>query len=201
MKKLIMMAVMAVVALTASAQKGEFHVTPHITAGYAHMSDAKVNPDVGDFDMSNHVLAGAGVDLEYMLSNTFGLSVGADYNFIRSTTEKEGSHELYLNYSYLNVPVLAQLHVGEGLAFKAGFQPMFVLDAKVHAKGNSGSDSDSFKDELKSVAYAIPVGISYTFATPITMDLRCNIPVTKVNKTDELDMKMLSVTLSLGYRF
>ena len=196
------MAVMAVAAFTASAQKGEFHVTPHISLGYGHMSDATTIAMNGSVDLNSNLLGGVGADLEYMISNSFGLSVGADYNYIRSTTEKFGNHdEIYATYSFLNVPVLAQYHFGEGFAFKAGFQPMFMLEAKAYAKDKSGSDSKSFKDEFKKVAYAIPVGISYTFETPVTLDLRCNIPVGKMNDFDGKDMKLLGITATVGYRF
>ena len=199
------MAVMAVAALTASAQKGEFHVTPHINAGYGNLSNAEIREEVGSFDLTSHLLGGIGADLEYMISNSFGLSVGADYNYLRSTTEKNGhGGELYTDYSFLNVPVLAQYHFGEGFALKAGFQPMFLLEAEAHAKNNNTSKSatKSIKDDFENVTYAIPVGISYTFETPVTVDLRCNIPVTKMNKYEADDsMKMLSVTVSVGYRF
>ncbi len=207
MKKFFLMAVMAVAALTASAQKGEFHVTPHISLGYAHISNSELNIDGFSADLSSCVSGSVGADVEYMITDMFGLSAGVDYNYIQTlkATMKAGSSEtdFYATYSYLNIPVLAQVHFGEGWAIKAGFQPMFMLDADLHADGKDSNISffqkGSLKDHCESVAFAVPVGISYTFETPITVDLRCNIPVSNIDK--EGDNKMLGVIATVGYRF
>lgn len=211
MKKFFMMAVMAVAALTASAQKGDFYITPHMSLGYVHSSDSKgESKELGELDFTHNILGGIGADFEYMLSNSFGLSAGLDYNYIQSmkTTFKNGSSELdvYTSYSFLNIPILAQLHFGEGWAIKAGFQPMFTLAADAHGDGKSGNNvafqTGSIKDNCESVIFAVPVGLSYTFQdTPITVDLRCNIPVSKVNKNGSDDVKLLGITATVGYRF
>ena len=194
------MAVMAVAALTASAQKGEFHITPHVSLGYAHISDMS--------DFESNISGAIGAEAEYMISNQFGLSLGADYKYIRSlnkTKTHNGTEtKAYFDYSYLNLPVLAQIHFGEGFAFKAGVQPMFLLTADEHLdKESSHSTSyhnDSFKDELESFLLAVPVGISYTFGVPVTVDVRCNIPTGKINKHGD-SCKMTDIAISVGYRF
>ena len=201
MKKFLLMAVMAVAALTASAQKGEFHVTPHIALGYTHITNA------GDFEAN---LSGKiGADVEYMISDAFGLSAGLDYEYIRSFNETgTNDAKLYLDYSYLNIPVLAQYHFGEGWAIKAGVQPMFLLTADGHLDGKSShaqvSASGSFKDAYESFVLAVPVGISYTFDSDVTVDLRCNIPTGRMDKdlVNGADSnRMLNVAVSVGYRF
>lgn len=204
MKKFIIIAVMAISALTASAQKGDFHITPHISLGYAGLtgnSDIDVPGAEGEVDVVNNLLGGIGADFEYMLSNSFGLSAGLDYNYVRSgnnsLTTGNKKIDAYTSYSFLNVPILAQYHFGEGFALKAGFQPMFVLEAETSVDG----DSESFKDACESVMFAIPVGISYTFSTPITVDLRCNIPVSNLNKGGKEDNKLVGITATVGYRF
>lgn len=203
MKKYFMMAVMAVGALTASAQKGEFHYTPHISFGYAHYSH---DVDFGIFNISiKHGIQGSvGADVEYMVSNSFGLSAGLDYNyyyFKDSDITPQLKTEITTSYSNLNLPILAQYHFGNGFALKAGLQPMFILSMNV----SLGMDGESIIDEsstedIKTVALALPVGISYTFHTPITIDLRYNIPITTLN-TDEHYKKISGVTLGIGYRF
>lgn len=202
MKKYFMMAAMAVAAFTASAQKGEFHYTPHVSIGYAYFSHEEY---VG-FDISlNHSIQGTiGADVEYMLSNSFGLSAGLDYNYIYAKDSDKTpklSLEATTSFSYLNVPILAQYHLGDGFALKAGLQPMFILAAKgtFSIDGVSLYDKSS-TDGFKTMALALPVGISYTFHTPITLDLRCNIPVTTLNSDDDY-AKIVSVSLGIGYRF
>ena len=204
MKKFLLMAVMAVAALTASAQKGEFHVTPHIALGYTHITNG------GDFE--SNLSGKVGADVEYMVSDAFGLSLGLDYDYIRSLnyTEKIGSEEskIYTDYSYLNIPVLAQYHFGEGWAIKAGVQPMFLLAADLNAdyKGSNASayKKGSIKDAYESFVLAVPVGISYTFDSDVTVDLRCNIPTGRMDKDmgNGLDSnRMIDVAVSVGYRF
>lgn len=210
MKKFMMMAVMAVAALTASAQKGEFHVTPHVSLGYTHLSDAKGTTMFGTADFSHNLTGAVGAEVEYMVSNSIGLSAGLDYTYTRSSKDmyKVDGVEIdsYCTYSFFNVPVLVQYHFGEGFAIKAGVQPMFLLDADMHVDGKDKSTSvskkGSLKDNCESAMLAIPVGISYTFQdTPITVDLRCNIPATKLNQDEIVDQKMLGIIATVGYRF
>lgn len=198
MKKFLLMAVMAVAALTASAQKGEFHVTPHIALGYTNLSNA------GDYE--SNLSGKIGADVEYMISDAFGLSAGLDYEYIRSLTETGTDKvKIYYDYSYLNIPVLAQYHFGEGWAIKAGVQPMFLLAADAHADGKSDNSqviiTGKVKDIFESFMLAVPVGISYTFESGVNVDLRCNIPTGKMNKKGNEDSKMLNVAVSVGYRF
>lgn len=202
MKKYFMLAVMAVAALTASAQSGEFHITPHVNLGYAYLSDV---PDDCD-ELSFNIVAGFGADAEYMLTDQFGISGGLDFNYMESgkSVLKVGSFEAegYDRYMWLNVPILAQYHIGS-FALKAGVQPMFALSAETHYESTESSshtqNDESFKDLMNSAMFAIPVGVSYTFDVPVTVDLRCAIPVSKVYK--DADGMLTPITVSVGYRF
>lgn len=200
MKKFFLMAVMAVAALTASAQKGEFHITPHISLGYVHI------PDLTDFE--SNLSGKIGADFEYMLADQVGLSAGLDYEYIRSlnNTISGGGAEIkyYNDYSYLNIPVLLQYHFGEGWAIKAGVQPMFNLAAEAHVDGKSSNATANAKRDLKKYTegfmLAVPVGISYTFDSDVTVDVRCNIPTGKMIKDDK-SYSMINIGVSVGYRF
>lgn len=186
MKKFIMSAVMAIVALTASAQKGEYNITPHIGFGYTNMSKFE--------DLAGGIGGTVGVDFEYMMADQFGLSAGIDALY----SESDKFNDAYFSYGFLNIPVLAQYHLGN-FAVKAGLQPGFLIEADAHHDGVSVDGKDGFN----TFSLALPVGISYTFKTPITLDLRCAIPLTKQNKEDQPvgDSKFTTVMLSVGYRF
>lgn len=206
MKKYFMMAVMAVAALTASAQSGEFHITPHVNLGYAYLSNVGDDND----ELSHNILGGFGADVEYMLTDEFGISGGLDFNYMESGKytykDKDGEGESYCKYTWLNVPILAQYHIGN-FALKAGIQPVINLSADVHTEASGSgvtvSGDYSFTDELNTVGLAIPVGVSYTFDVPVTVDLRCAIPVTGMDKdVDFGDNSLLTpITVSVGYRF
>lgn len=211
MKKFFMIALMAVAALTASAQTGEIHITPHVGIGYANVSNLKlpspiqINPDkmkMNDFsDLTSYTL---GAEVEYMVSDNFGVSGGLDYFLSKSGEVSESTEnysfeakDMYFTFSYLNIPLLAQYHFGQ-FAVKAGLQPGFKLAADYHSNG------DKAKAEIESFSLSLPVGVSYQFNnSPIVMDLRCAIPLTKMNKNKfpEGDLKLTSVILSAGYRF
>lgn len=205
MKKLLMIAAMAVAAFTANAQ--EIHITPHLGIGYSHfynMPDG--NNDANTFNV--------GADVEYMLGSKLGLSAGADLQYVL-TEEYQFPYELKNKWQrnkflYLNIPLLAQYHMGQ-FAIKAGLQPAFLLSAKHTYDG----ESSSVKDQLQTFSLALPVGVSYEFKkTPIVLDLRCAIPLTKQNKGNfyqseegswvegnEGNTKLLTVMLTAGYRF
>lgn len=203
MKKFIMMAVMAIVAISANAQKGEYFITPRIGFGYGNISN------MGDDIARDNLGGNLGVDFEYMLSDQFGLSAGLEGMYLKSgeeTISVEGaSVKTYATYGFVNIPILAQYHFGN-FAVKAGLQPSFKASAKLHSDhkvlGMSGSEDEDFNN-INSFNLSIPVGISYQFSTPIVLDLRCAIPVTKLNKDNNPggNNKLTTVMLSIGYRF
>ena len=199
MKKLILMAVLAISALTANAQ--QYRITPHVDIAYMHYSGYD-----RDFEDGLGFLVGG--DFEYFVAKNFGVSAGIDFLFGKSDQVKESFEgESYagwqhINHTYLNIPVLAQYHVGR-VAFKAGLQPAFLLSAKYKTE-NLGSYS--IKDRYNTMSLALPVGISVDFNIPLTLDLRCAIPLTNQAKNDKAlnehaNVKLTTVSRTLGYRF
>ena len=60
------------------------------------------------------------------------------------------------------------------------------------------------KDQYKKFDFSIPVGVSYQFKTPITIDARYQIGLTRLNKytADGVkDSKNSVFTLTVGYKF
>lgn len=92
----------------------------------------------------------------------------------------------------MNVPLVANFYAAEGLALKAGVQMGFLTSAK--------EDAMDIKDDIKSTAIAIPVGISYEFEN-IVVDARYNIGVTKVNKYGSKSQRSDLFLVTLGYKF
>lgn len=100
MKKFFMMAVMAAAALTASAQKGDFYITPHLGLGYAHVTDFT--------DYEGNISGIVGADFEIMMTNTLGLSAGLD-------SFKDGINKFMLavpvgvSYTFQDTPIVVDL--------------------------------------------------------------------------------------------
>ena len=64
-------------------------------------------------------------------------------------------------------------------------------------------DND-MKDECKKFDLSVPIGVSYQFKVPVTLDLRYNLGVTKVNKESVSgvdDSKNNVISLTIGYKF
>jgi hypothetical protein len=60
------------------------------------------------------------------------------------------------------------------------------------------------KDLYKKFDFSIPVGVSYQFKVPVTIDARYQIGLTKLNKIEipgEKNSKNSVFTLTVGYKF
>lgn len=213
MKKFFVIAIMAVAALTASAQKGECKFSVHAGAGYANVSNLEFVANVkgnGTNDFSSALGVVLGAECEYMVSDNFGLSAGLDYLYTKSgeiSEEDFGTkyNDMYFSHSLLNIPILAQYHFGK-FAVKAGLQPGFTLAAELSMNGKTATiGPKEYKDYLNSFNLSLPVGISLDCGSSTTLDLRCAIPLTKMNKENLLnngnDTKMTTIILTAGYKF
>ena len=100
-----------------------------------------------------------------------------------------------INLNYINIPILANVYVADGLALKAGVQPGFNVSSKISA---SPLELD-IKDGVNSVDFSIPVGISYEYAN-VCLDARYNIGVTNTFK-DSDNSRNSVFQLTLGYKF
>lgn len=131
-----------------------------------------------------------------------GFKVGMDYQGVASTLD--------YNLGYLNIPILANFYVWKGFNIKAGIQPSIKLSGKVGVTGSDISNPwNQLTDGIKKGAFAIPVGIGYTFKWGLTMDLRYNINVTNnvvapVSEGTQLTANAFSskvLTLMVGWAF
>lgn len=188
MKKFLLMAAVLMTSMAASAQNevGKITIAPTVGINFSNMS--------GDVE-GNKMKIGPvfGAVAEYGLMEKLGLSAGVLY----SMQGYKGEYSAYgatakwtTKMDYLNVPILANYYVVNGLAVKAGLQPAFLLSAK--------NDDKDIKDKCKSFELSIPVGVSYEFSD-FVIDARYNIPLTKVNDGDG-SMKNSVIQLTVGYK-
>ena len=176
MKKLMILAVMMVATLTASAQQkvGSWSITPTGTFNLATI--------VGDNtdDMSMKVGLGAGADAMYQLSSLVGLSGGLYY----SMQGANGKGDVKYNVDELLIPLMANFYVYPNLALKVGLQP-----DKVEV-----DSSDSFQ----SVEISLPLGISYEISN-FVIGARYNLGLAKINKGNG-SWRNSVLMFSLGYK-
>ncbi len=124
-----------------------------------------------------------GVFVELGLSKTFSISADALFS-------AQGADDIDL--SYLDVPVLLNVHLTRGLAIKAGIQP------SIHIGGDDFADM-----EVNTFDLAMPVGISYEFGFGLILDARYQFGLTDTFKIEDTNVKSLQnvVSLSAGFRF
>ena len=140
----------------------------------------------------------AGAVAEYGVSDKFGVSMGLIYSQQGCKFEKSvGGGKC--NMDYLNIPILAQYYVIDGLAIKAGIQPGCLVSAKI--KG-SKDGSGSIKEHCNKFDVAIPIGLSYEYQN-FVLDARYNIGLTKTFKKTYTDKKSNNSVFqfTLGYKF
>ena len=189
MKKLILMAVMALATVSSFAQQavGTFTIQPKVGLNLANLTDA-------DGDIRAGVAAG--VEFEYQVSDIFSLSAGALYS-MQGCKFTEDKVDYTSKLDYINVPIPANVYVVKGLADKLGLQPGFNVSHKLSvAKGSTSGSTDI--PGVKSVDLSIPVGLSYEYSN-FVFDARYNFGVTKV--ADDADSKNSVFQFTLGYKF
>lgn len=169
-----------------------------------------------------------GAEAQYQFTKLFGLSFGAYYAMqgceyddfsigVNNTTSGEkGSIDISnarLELDYIQVPVLANFYVYNGLALKAGLQFGYCVHQSAKADvdynipvqgltvyGDETSDPDLHKFDL-----TLPVGISYEYKN-IVADLRYNIGLTNLNSHyydggDKPTWRTSTFALTVGYKF
>lgn len=189
MKKLFLMAVMALASVSSFAQHavGTFSIQPKVGLSLANVTK-------GDGDI--RVGAVAGAEFEYQVSDIFSLSAGALYSMQGCKGEVEGI-DATVKLDYLNIPILANVYVAKGLAVKLGIQPGFNVTSKVSAE-NGGTKVSTELDGIESVDFSIPIGLSYEINN-FVIDGRYNLGVSKI--MDGSDSKNSVFQLTLGYKF
>ena len=75
-----------------------------------------------------------GAFADYRFTQKFALSVDALYSRQGVSFGKTGDVRSKTRLNYLNVPILANYYIFDGLAVKAGIQPGFLLSGKAVAK-------------------------------------------------------------------
>ena len=138
----------------------------------------------GDVDGDYKAGLAVGAEAEYHVSPLIGVSAGLLYSQQGCKWSVENV-DVKWKPAYLNIPILANFYVANGLALKAGVQPGFMV-----AKDDA--------ENVNTFDFSVPVGISYEYMN-ICLDARYNIGCTKVDKDVKGCNSVFQVTL--GYKF
>jgi len=184
MKKIVLMAVMALASMSAFAQAapGTFTLQPKMSFNVADMSGKNwiSDPRLG---------VAAGVEGEYQITDMFSMSLGAMYSMQGSKVLNDYDYGDYtIKMDYINVPLLANVYFVRNLAVKTGVQFGFLVN-------------DNLSDVPKKFDVSIPIGVSYEYRG-FVFDLRYNWGLTDLfDDYDYADLKNSVFQFSLGYKF
>lgn len=187
---------MLMITTSASAQKeaGEFSFIPRIGMTLANMSGMDFFYDNENNEAKSKTKVGvtAGIDVEYQALPALGISLGAHYSLQGCRFSKEFK-DFNTNIHYLNFPLMANLYVGSGFAFRAGVQMGVKLDEE------TTNDVFGKEDLFKSVDVSIPFGVSYEYKKFI-LGARYNLGITNISKFKEWKNKNEVFVIDLGFR-
>lgn len=151
-------------------------------------------------------------DDPYTISLKTAIGKGAHIDFDRNGTPSY----IYItdfkdDFRYLSIPVMAKVHVWNGLSVNLGIQWDQLLSAHVKAKEEWKTKGEilfddfdkNIKTHVHSASVAIPVGLSYSYKN-IELDARYMWGLTKIDNTNaskDKDIKNSTFAITLGYNF
>ena len=202
MKKLFFIASLMMLSLSSFAQHapGTLSIQPKVGLNIANITD------IDDADPRLGLVAGA--ELEYQITDMVSLSAGALYS-MQGCKQQNGASILGFNVNtkntvktdYLNIPIMANVYITDGLAVKLGLQPGLNLSAKYKYDGSVAGyegSSEGDIDDVKSFDLALPIGVSYEINN-FVIDGRYNFGLSKVFETGDNKHSVFQITL--GYKF
>ena len=207
MKKLIVTLAAMVLATSAFAQ---INFGVKVGGNLASISgmvseDSGLNwGDLATVDPSQSMKFGlnAGVYAEYMVMPMLGVQVEANFSMQGVNTKVESSSSLLGGSSttkqawaanYVNIPILAKLHVGPIRAYagpQLGFATGMNTTTKIVTGDNTNTQEDVVED-FNTLDFSLVLGAQYKLTDNIGVDARYNIGLTNVfpavkNNNDEV---------------
>ena len=175
--------------------------------GVFHLSDKfAIQPEVlYSLQSVNFVEPEAYVDYVYV-DGFFGP------DFVVSEVGTYGDVEAQQNLHYLNVPVLANIYLTEGLSLQIGPQIGFLLNGTARLDPNDEQvaglitdfeDQIDITDRLNRVSLAASAGLQYELPSNLNLGLRYNFGLTDVvdDTEDVVSLTNQVGQLYLGYTF
>ncbi|MBO4659378.1 MAG: PorT family protein [Prevotella sp.] len=198
MKKMFFIAVMTIVAMSASAQRevGSLTLQPKVGLNGPIMF---MNDDNLDYENFGRFVGGA--EVEYQIKKWLSVSAGVLYSQEGGKTKiKDINVVEKAKLDYINIPVMANFYVWKGLALKIGVQPSFKVNEKIE-HGMSPApvpNKYAFEDKAEGFDLKLPIGISYDFGG-IVLELRSAPGMVHPFK----NKNYISATgqLTIGYKF
>ena len=196
------MAVTILLSLATHAQhaEGRWSLQPKVGINPATMTNAD------EAKLRTAFVAGA--ELEYQASRQVSVSFGTLYSQQGCDADFYGIDGT-IKMDYINIPVMVNVYVADGLALKTGLQPGFLINDKVKVSTNGVSAEVGLEEsyryagtnaDIKTLCLSLPIGISYEFSN-IQIDARYNLGLTKAISVPNDSTKHSVFEFTVGYKF
>lgn len=177
MKKIatLLLAAFALVAVESHAQG--IHIIPKVGLNLSSLSNVDGKSIAG---------LNAGVSLEILLSEKFGIEPGVLFSMQGTKIDTEKVH-----LDYINIPVYAKYYILGGLNVFAGPQVGFNVRAK--------SGGESIKDLVKTADFGLGLGVGYQFNWGLMFSANYNFGFVDIEKSSSTKNGVFQ--LNVGWRF
>lgn len=235
MKKLFLVSIFALFAMSSFGQRPQGHISiiPRVGLDIANLSgnkiyylDSQSSPQEKSMNSKYNARFAGGVDFEYQVLPMSSVSLGAYYSqqgcrfpdfmthSASSSRESESMEKTRWKLDYVQVPLMFNQYIAEGLAVKVGVQMGFLMNAKVTYTLNETTFDkegavlsekktameDDIKKTLNTMDISIPIGASYEYQNVI-LDLRYNWGLKSIYKEKDMPKEKNSFLLfTVGYR-
>ncbi|MEO5908044.1 MAG: porin family protein [Ginsengibacter sp.] len=189
MKKTIIFVVTLFFMFNAKSQTAHFGIKGGMNASSLNSSPAIP-------DMQTKIGFNAGLLAHIHTGNEFWAFQPEAYYSSEGAKSKSNSNAS-TNLGYINVPVLVQYMINNGLRLEAGPQVGFLMSAKNKVSGNS----TDIKDDLKSAVFSIPVGVGYLTSTGLGFDARYNFGISNIYKESTTKIHSNVFQFGIFYQF
>ena len=215
-------------SLTAHAQyqAGDMFVYPRIGFAITNLTNNNIYYNMDSKELDSKAKAGltVGVEAERFISAPLSVSAGVmytnqGYKYPDYGVDDKNAKTFWncedskVTMHYLQVPVMLNLYVADGLAFKAGVEMGYLLHSKAQSVMTDGIiDSDNNyvvkttkrqsaknTDIYRRFDLSIPMGASYEYMH-FVLDLRYHLGLANLSKVEK-NMHSSVVTFTLGYQF
>ena len=135
---------------------------------------------------------------EFITTPFFSIQTELMYSLQGAATDQ--SRQVYLNYHYLNIPLLAKAYFYEDASFEIGVQYGLLL--KAVDKNEFYTQDRSY--EVSNSDFAVVFGLNYKLDEKFTFGFRYNLGITNTAKQDIIYEKRHTnrvLLISLGYIF
>jgi hypothetical protein len=206
MKKLLMLAAIAVLSFTTAQAQG---ISFGAKAGVNFASIGGDDTDGIDGRTGFHV----GALVEIPVNDFFSVqpevvysAQGAKESFSESIDGVTVSGKSTLKLDYINIPIIGKFYVIEGLSLEVGPQIGFNINAmeefEISGLGMSESGEEDVSDFVKSTDFSIAAGASYKLPIGLFFTARYNVGLSNVNDAGEGSKNQNNVVqLGAGFFF